>query len=131
MRTGASWGGPRVVEQGTERTQDSKALTVHTRTLEALDLLGLADEFVRRGHASPGVRADTGSGSYRPAQIEMHRMDTRFPYVLVLPQYETEEILEKYLNELGGTVERGTELISVSKRDGRVESRLRLPDGRE
>lgn len=26
---------PRVVEQGTERTQDSKAPTVHTRTLEA------------------------------------------------------------------------------------------------
>lgn len=123
---------PRVVEAGTERSRDSKALTVHARTLEALDLLGLADEFVRRGHPSPGIRTDTGLGSYRPVQIEMHRMDTRFPYVLILPQYETEEILEKRLNELGGTVERGAEFTGFSERHGEwVDSRLRLPNGSE
>lgn len=59
-------------------------------------------------------------------------MDSRFPYVLILPRYETEEILEKRLNELGGTVERDTELTGFSERDGEwVESRLCNTSGSE
>src|SRR5919202_1635254 len=41
----------RVVENAAGRSPLSKALVVQPRTLETIDLIGLADEFVRRGTA--------------------------------------------------------------------------------
>ncbi len=41
----------RVVEKAAERSPLSKALVVQPRTLETIDLIGLADDFVSRGTA--------------------------------------------------------------------------------
>jgi 2-polyprenyl-6-methoxyphenol hydroxylase-like FAD-dependent oxidoreductase len=123
--------GCRLVDKAPERTRFSRALVVHARTLEVVDLAGpgLADECVRRGYTVPGL--SMSSDSRRPAVVRMHRLDTRFPYVLVLPQVETEEILDTHLEEQGVSVEWGTELLGFAERDGWVESRLRLSDGSE
>ncbi|MQA86025.1 MAG: FAD-binding protein [Streptosporangiales bacterium] len=45
----------RVVDKAAERTSLSKALVIHARTLETMDLAGLAEEFVRRGYPVPGL----------------------------------------------------------------------------
>ena len=42
-------------------------------------------------------------------------VDTPYPDALVLPQCDTERILTKRLEELGGRVERGTELVSFTQ----------------
>ena len=121
----------RIVEKATERSQLSKALVVQPRTLETMDLIGLADEFVRRGYPAPGLNVGLGSGK-KPVSVEMRGLDTRFPYLLVLPQAQTEEILEARLNEHGVAVERGVEFVGVEQRgDDYVVSRVRLSDGSE
>ena len=121
----------RVVEKAAERSPLSKALVVQARTLEAMDMIGLSDEFIRRGYPAPGLNVGLGLGK-KPVSVEMQNLDTRFPYMLVLPQNETEEILEAHLNEHGVAVDRGVELIDVGQRgDDSVVSRVRLPDGGE
>lgn len=120
----------RVVERVLERSPLSKALVVQPRTLEVMDLVGLAGEFVRRGYPAPGLNVALGLGT--PVSVGMHGLDTAFPYLLVLPQAETEAILEARLAEQGVAVERGAGLVGVDPwADDSVVSSVRLPDGRE
>ncbi|MBV8099993.1 MAG: FAD-dependent monooxygenase [Verrucomicrobia bacterium] len=120
----------RVIEKRSERQLISKALVVQARTLEIMDIAGLAGTFVRRGYPAPGLNVSLGLG--KQVAIELEKLDTRFPYLLVLPQNDTEEILESGFKQAGGSVERDIELIGIDQtdRDG-VFSKLRLPDGRE
>jgi 2-polyprenyl-6-methoxyphenol hydroxylase-like FAD-dependent oxidoreductase len=123
--------GVRVIEKATERSPLSKALVVQPRTLETMDLIGLAEEFVRRGYPAPGLNVGLGSGK-KPVSVEMRGLDTRFPYLLVLPQAETQEILEARLGEHGVPIERGVEFVGVEQSDyDYVVSRVRLSDGSE
>lgn len=118
----------RIIEKRVERSTRSKALAVHARTLELLDLLGLADEFVRRGYTSPGF--SLRANARRPLRANLHGLDSAFPFVLILPQAETEALLEAHLNNLGVRVERGAELTGFRDCGDAVEARLSR-DGEE
>ncbi|MEM7578471.1 MAG: FAD-dependent oxidoreductase [Cyanobacteria bacterium P01_A01_bin.80] len=98
----------RVIEQRNHPSTRSKALVVHARTLEFLDILGVAEELIQRGYTSPGI--DFSADAQKPLRASMYGLDTRFPYILILPQAETEAILEHRLNQLGVEVERSTSL---------------------
>src|ERR671931_1351300 len=116
----------RVLDKAPGRSPQSRALVVHARTLELMDLIGIADQFTRRGHPAPGLNIGLTTGN--PTSIELRQLDTRFPYLLVLPQEQTEEILEAHLGQQGVTVEREVELTGIEQRDdGGVASNLRLP----
>ena len=110
----------RILEQRLERSRRSKALAVHARTLELLDLLGLADTFVQRGYCSPGY--DLAAGTKYPQRAHMHRLESRFPFVLILPQNETEALLEENLLALGVRVERGVKLTGFQDRGERLSA---------
>ncbi|MBE9170000.1 FAD-dependent monooxygenase [Pleurocapsales cyanobacterium LEGE 06147] len=105
----------RIIERRTQPSIRSKALVVHARTLELMDILGIANEMVRRGYTSPGI--DFSSNAEKPLRASMYGLDTRFPFILILPQAETEAILERRLNDLGIEVERGRTLTSFTKTD--------------
>ncbi|GIG65256.1 putative aromatic compound monooxygenase YhjG [Phytomonospora endophytica] len=64
---------------------------LHARTLELLGPHGVAGELARRGHRAHAVHLV--AGPRRTASIELHRLDTAHPYVLVLPQPALEEAL--------------------------------------
>jgi 2-polyprenyl-6-methoxyphenol hydroxylase-like FAD-dependent oxidoreductase len=50
----------RIIDRASERSPQSRALVVHARTLETLDLAGLADDFVAAGYPSPGLNIGLG-----------------------------------------------------------------------
>lgn len=83
----------RIIERRSEPSTRSKALVIHARTLELMDILGVADEMVQRGYTSPGI--DFSADAQNPLRASMYNLDTRFPFILILPQAETEEILER------------------------------------
>ena len=118
----------RIIERRTEPSTRSKALVVHARTLEFMDILGVADEMVRRGYTSPGI--DFSSNADKPLRANMYGLDTRFPFILVLPQAETEAILESRLNDLGIQVERGRSLTDFTQTETGITSQIEcLQDG--
>jgi len=125
-RRGAS---VRLIEKYDARQPISKALVVQARTLEVMDMLGLAPEFLKRGYPAPGLNMSLDNKS--PISVEMRNLATRFPYLLILPQQVTEEILETHLRTQGVEMERGLAVERVTQSDMGVEAHVRLADNRE
>nr|WP_255129511.1 FAD-dependent monooxygenase [Streptomyces sudanensis] len=69
-------------------TNLTRAFAVHARTLEVFDARGLADELTATGTAVTRQRLFGG------AALRLSRLRTRFPYLLITPQYEVERLLE-------------------------------------
>lgn len=112
----------RVLERRTHTTGESRALGLHARTLEALDLRGLAGEFLSQGNPIRSVRVSLGQ-----SQLDLSRLDTRFGQLHILPQSTTETLLEQHLVSLGGRVDRGVECLGVEQDTDGVT--LHLTDG--
>ncbi len=119
----------RIVDRNEHRTDKSKALVLWSRTLEILDDMGGAAPFVAAGMPGHGMSLyDRGK---RLVHVSLDDLDSPYRYVLMIPQSETERLLEKRLAGQGVTVERRTELCSFTvERDG-VTAVLRRADGGE
>ena len=91
-----------VLERRAEPVTQSRALAIQGRTLEVFALRGLADRFLSRGHPIPkGHYAGLGT------PLDFSVFDTRFPFMLFLPQATTEALLEERALELGVDIRRG------------------------
>lgn len=105
----------------------SKALAVWSASLEMLDVLGVADQFLRRSIHGKGVRISRGRQPLVEVPAGFH-VDSPFPQMLLLPQSESEAILEAKLTALGGGVERGIELVSLAQSSGGVTAGFQRTD---
>jgi 2-polyprenyl-6-methoxyphenol hydroxylase-like FAD-dependent oxidoreductase len=117
----------RIVDRAPEPTNKSKAVIVHARMLEHLDHLELEHAFLAGGTMVHSV--SFFSQAKRVAQLQFDDSDTRYPFVLCIPQHTTEKILGNRLAEGGLKVERPVEFIDFEQNDAGVTSRLRHPDG--
>src|SRR5690349_1507600 len=90
-----------IIEKEQQRSLLSRAIVVQARTLELFTLLGLERAFLQRGFISQGINIgfNNAHDNDRDVPVDMYHVDSRFPYLLFLPQDETEELLETYLNE--------------------------------
>lgn len=86
-----------IVDEEWRTAARSYALALHPHTLELLEGLGLAEEVIARGHRI-GTTAFY-EGGQRRAEIHYGRLPGKFPFVLVLPQDQLEEILRRRLAE--------------------------------
>ena len=116
----------RLIDKAPHRATESRAIAIHSRTVETFELMRLADAFIGAGQRIAGVNTYGESG--RIAHTAFGMLDTRYPFVLGVPQDETERILEERLATLGVRIERNTELISLAQRDSGVSARLRAGD---
>jgi 2-polyprenyl-6-methoxyphenol hydroxylase-like FAD-dependent oxidoreductase len=101
----------RVIDCAEIPNDKSKALGVHARTMELLDSMGLADRFVAAGRPLHGMNAS--ADGKRIVHVDFHDIDSPHPFVLSLPQSETERLLGARLAELGGRIERGVKLTAL------------------
>ncbi|MER5199765.1 monooxygenase [Streptomyces sp. NPDC002755] len=114
----------RIVERRTEPQRDSRALTLHPRSVELMDLRGLAPRFLALGRTLPGwhfAALDT--------RLDFAALDSRHGYTLFLAQARTEALLEERARELGVTINRGYETVGLSQDDDGVDMIVRAPDG--
>jgi 2-polyprenyl-6-methoxyphenol hydroxylase-like FAD-dependent oxidoreductase len=124
----ARYGVPtRIVEKAPQRTDKSKALVLWARTLELLDRAGCGSKFVEAGLK---VRAANIIAEGRQvAHIRLDEIQTPHPYGLMLPQCDTERLLDEHLNACGVRVERQVELVEFTPAADRVTATLRHADG--
>jgi 2-polyprenyl-6-methoxyphenol hydroxylase-like FAD-dependent oxidoreductase len=87
----------------------TRAFAVHARTLEQLDARGVADELVATGTPETKLRFLGG------AELSLPRLPSRFPYVLVTPQYETERVLADRARSLGADIRYGDEVTGLAR----------------
>ncbi|ARI78751.1 FAD-dependent monooxygenase [Halobacillus mangrovi] len=103
------------LEKRTGPSELSKALGIQARTLEMFELLGVHQSFLRRGYPGPGSKLHLGGEN--PSLVELYHIESRYPYLLIIPQSETEKILEEHLSALGGEVSRKHEVVEVIEAD--------------
>lgn len=106
----------------------SRAAVVHARTLERLEELGLAGALVERGVKVP--RFTVRDRDRTLLTIDFGKLPTKYPYTLMIPQGEIEEILENRLRERGHRVHRGVEARDVAQQPDGATVALDGPDGR-
>ena len=118
----------RIVDKAASRTDKSKAIAVWSRTLELLERTGLVQPFLDSGFKCHGTQFSNGPQTI--ARVSLDSIQSPYPFALIIPQSETEHILESHLESLGVTVERQVELTGFEERDGRVVSTIRDQAGR-
>jgi 2-polyprenyl-6-methoxyphenol hydroxylase-like FAD-dependent oxidoreductase len=106
----------------------SRAILVLPRTLELLRRTDVAERLVAAGNRVPGIRYYSQGRLLGTAHMD-RLPDTPYPFVLALPQRETERALSSRLGELGGTVEREVVLEDLALDDELPRVTLRRADG--
>jgi 2-polyprenyl-6-methoxyphenol hydroxylase-like FAD-dependent oxidoreductase len=119
----------RIIDKSPAPLPYSRALGVHARTLELLDTMGLADAFLEQGHRVRHLRMYSGRRNL--FDLDFARNGSRHGFVLHLPQQDTEALLRERVLDLGGTVQRGVELVRICTREHAVDVTLRDARGRE
>src|SRR5579875_862756 len=98
----------RIVDKAAQRTDKSKALVLWSRTLELLERAGCAARFIEAGQQV--VAANIVANNAVIGRIEIASVKSPYRFALMLPQSDTERLLEEHLAKFGVTVERQVEL---------------------
>ncbi|MDQ0795769.1 2-polyprenyl-6-methoxyphenol hydroxylase-like FAD-dependent oxidoreductase [Streptomyces sp. B1I3] len=90
-----------------ETGNTTRAFAVHARTLELLDARGLADALIAAGTTLTDMRL------FGRLSLDLSRLRTRFPFLLITPQYEVEHLLRERALKAGVEFRYGTELLGL------------------
>ncbi len=113
----------RIIDANTHASQHSKALVLHSRSLEVFAAMGLADRLIQHGQEFRALNIYANRKSV--ARIDFRALDWQdalYPFWLSLPQSETERLLEAHTNALGIMVERQTRLVALEQSADRVRA---------
>jgi 2-polyprenyl-6-methoxyphenol hydroxylase-like FAD-dependent oxidoreductase len=87
-----------VFERRTEPSMQARAIGIHPPSMKVLRQVGVADKVLARA-----VRIEAGSvrcGGRTLGRLSFSRVAERFPFVVALPQYETEAVLRERFGQL-------------------------------
>lgn len=117
----------RIIDQGDGVALQSRAIGIHARSLEVLDMMGLARGFIELGQVVHHLRFySQGQGL---ARLDFARCGSRFGFLLDLPQDQTERLLRARIGELGGVIENGAELTGLTVRGDGVTAAIHTRAG--
>jgi 2-polyprenyl-6-methoxyphenol hydroxylase-like FAD-dependent oxidoreductase len=125
----------RTIDRLAHAAASSRAITLQARTAEMLERIDkrLIDRYLERGVHNHGyvlhlVDAQGERRVVRPA-IDFTTLDSRYPYILMHRQNETEQYLREYTSaHFGRWTEWSTECIDVTQDGGEVTATLRHTD---
>ncbi|MBU2667174.1 FAD-dependent monooxygenase [Actinoplanes bogorensis] len=115
----------RLIDDGAGPATESRAFAVQARTIELFRSLGLAGELLAHGVVNTGITfhikgRPVGGLDFDRAQAG----DTPYPFILMAPQNEVEQVLLGDLARHGLAVEWNTRLESLTQDETRVHARL-------
>ncbi|KUH85513.1 MULTISPECIES: FAD-dependent oxidoreductase [unclassified Mycobacterium] len=117
----------RIIDAAAGPATDTRALGMQARTLELFEKPGVVQPLLDRG-----LRArvfNVFSENRQILRADFAGLDSPFPFLLMIPQNDTEEVLAEHLATLGVEVDRDTELVSLDQTDEHVHVQVRCADG--
>ncbi|UBU08605.1 FAD-dependent monooxygenase [Nonomuraea gerenzanensis] len=87
----------------------SRAFGVHARTLEQLDARGLADRLVPMGAVLSKVRL------FERVEVDLGALPGRYPYLLITPQYNVENLLLERALKAGVEIVYDAEVLGLTQ----------------
>ena len=116
----------RIIDKKSERTSASNAIWIQPRTMELFDQLDVVNRFIKIGYPCNAINF-YAEGNHL-SRLSTEKIDSVYPYFLMLPQSETENILEAHLNKSGNQIERSSELIDIKYTDNSAISTIQHSD---
>ena len=120
----------RLIDKALEKETTSRALVIHARTLEFYRQLQISEDVIAAGFKFPALNLWV---NHKPkARVQLAYVGeglTPFPYIIILPQDQHEELLLKKLKELGVETERGSELADFEQDEKSVTAKILKSDG--
>ncbi|WP_433889450.1 FAD-dependent monooxygenase [Streptomyces sp. CA-111067] len=110
-----------VLERLAAPTTESRASTLHARTMEILDQRGLLAEL--------GDPPNDPMGHFGGLPLDLGEPTTRYPGQWKVPQAEVERLLAGWATGLGAEVRREHELLGLTADGDGVEVEVATPDG--
>lgn len=107
----------RIIDKATAPTQQSKALVIWSRTLELL--AARASAFIEAGLEVTQISIFNQQSLI--GRVDVSAVPSAFPFALMIPQSETERLLEAMLNKQGIRVERGVEAVAALQHDAGIQ----------
>lgn len=117
----------RIVDESEGPAATSRAVGIQARTLEEMELRGLAGEFVRLGHHATG--GDIYGDGKLLVRIDFTKIPSRYNFLLFLSQTETDRILRETLQEGGAAVEWGVKMTAFAQHSSGITATLEHMDG--
>ena len=108
-----------MLERRTHGSAMTRAFAVHGRTMEELEIRGLAGELAATGTTITGLRL------FDRVALDLTRLPGDFASLLITPQTQTEQVLARRLERLGVPVVHDAEVVGVTQDDDGVEVRVR------
>jgi len=111
----------RLIDRLRDRARESRALAVQARSLELLQMVQLGEPLVARGMATSGLKPHVEGRAVAQVRLgdgAIGAGDTRFPFILLVSQTETEAILRRS-SSVGGTDHRARRRIGSLRRQRR------------
>jgi 2-polyprenyl-6-methoxyphenol hydroxylase-like FAD-dependent oxidoreductase len=117
----------RIIDVSRSATDKSKAIGIQARTLELFDNVGITAELTAAGKKA--IAANVYHDDSKLLRLTFAELESPYPYILMLPQNETEAILIDHIERLGGTVEREVKLKTFVEDSEGVTATLEHADG--
>lgn len=120
----------RLIDEARSRRSAPRAINLHARTLEILDALGLTGDLLALGRPVHGVTISsapapsTQPAATRLAHLSLDALDSPYPFILSLPQTDTERVLEGLAERCGVRVERSVRFTGLSQDAAGVTAQL-------
>ncbi len=122
----------RIIDKNSSSSQNSGALIVQARTLEIFEQMGIAREALSEGVVASKINILYNGKKITATNIKnLGGTLSRFPFLLMLEQSKTEQLLLNFIRDRGYSVEREVQLRSFNQEDGQVTSMVTLPDSAE
>lgn len=122
-----------VVDGKSGPTRESRAMVIQARTMEIYDQLGIVDTVLAAAGRAEALAPGFEKRVFGRVPIgAIGAGTTPYPWIYVLEQSRTEEILLAHLRDKGGDVRWGhrlTALVTPSGPDGGVTATITGPDG--
>jgi 2-polyprenyl-6-methoxyphenol hydroxylase-like FAD-dependent oxidoreductase len=117
----------RIIDKLPAPTTESRAILVHSRSLEMFDRMGVVDALMATGVRTHTMRMRTDGREI--AHLDFAGVDSTYPFSITTAQTETERVLTERLQQLGVLVERGAELTGLSQDASGVHATVARADG--
>lgn len=122
----------RIIDSNPTRSNKSRALALHARTIELLNRHGIAQQFIDRGRFNSAIRIFINQKFVFENDFNsLAFKDTMYQNPLLISQAEIETILDEVLLKKDVRVERPVTAETVLQDDEGVTARLRLGNGNE
>lgn len=112
----------RIVEKRESQSIHSKALAIFPRTLEIFDMAGVAEPFIKA--ANRVTSAAIIVRDHRIAHLPFTPKESPYPFIAMVPQDVTEQLLAGSLTQRGGVIDYATTFIAATQHEDHVSVTL-------